>query len=131
MGVVSVRRLVAYWIDTVFGWISAIVFAKMFLGSEPLFNALLLAVGYFMYFGLFESIFGAGIGKLITGLRVVKADGTKCGVIAALMRSVLRIIDTNPAFLGPVPAFASIFFSKKRQRIGDFVAGTVVIQRNR
>ena len=42
-----------------------------------------------------------------------------------LSRNLLRIVDQLPAFYGV--AIISVFVSKQNKRLGDFVAGTVVV----
>jgi uncharacterized RDD family membrane protein YckC len=86
-------------------------------------------VGYavcFIYFIVFEAIFGATIGKLVTRLRVVRErDRGPIGWGAAVIRNLFRFID---GFLFYLVGFVMICFSGKRQRLGDIVAGTIVIR---
>ncbi len=94
-----------------------------------------LAMGLFMfllfllpilYFVLSEGLGnGQTIGKRAQGIRVRMADGTPVGLEAAILRNLLR-----PADLIPPPyliGLASIFLSDRAQRLGDLVAGTVVV----
>ncbi|HEX9015742.1 MAG TPA: RDD family protein [Chloroflexota bacterium] len=81
----------------------------------------------FAYYILLEGLLGATVGKLVLGIRVVKADGSKCDIGAALIRNVLRIVDFLPfAYIVGIILIAA---SKQRQRVGDRVAGTVVVGR--
>ena len=86
-------------------------------------------VGYalcFIYFIVFEAISGATIGKLITRLRVVRErDGGPIGWGPAVIRNLFRFID---GFLFYLIGFVIICFSSKHQRLGDIVAGTIVIR---
>src|SRR6202030_2785921 len=43
----------------------------------------------------------------------------------SVARNLLRIVDSLPLFYGV--AIISVFFSKQNKRLGDFVAGTVVV----
>jgi hypothetical protein len=43
---------------------------------------------------------------------------------------LFRLLEVNPLLLGDLPAGISIVSSRDRQRIGDRVAGTVVIPRS-
>jgi uncharacterized RDD family membrane protein YckC len=83
-----------------------------------------LVIGFItvLYFGLQESLFGGQtLGKRTMGLRVVDADGMPASVGAIWIRSLFRIVDHIPlAWL--VPAV-----SESSRRLGDMVAGTVVI----
>lgn len=83
---------------------------------------------YFLYFFLFEWLVGATPGKLFTGLRVVKLDGSRCDGKAAALRTVTRFVEFNPILLGGLPAALIALRSERRQRWGDKLAGTVVVQ---
>jgi uncharacterized RDD family membrane protein YckC len=81
------------------------------------------------YFVAFETLWnGQTPGKRIMRLRVVREDGRPVRFFEVFIRNLLRfIID-----LQPVPSYAvgvvSIIFSQRSKRIGDFVAGTVVVK---
>ncbi len=73
---------------------------------------------------------GRSLGKAATGLRVVREDGGPIGFQQAFVRALLAIVEIY-AFSG-VPAFFSALFSGRGKRLGDYAAGTYVIQeRNR
>jgi uncharacterized RDD family membrane protein YckC len=44
------------------------------------------------YIGM-EALFGATLGKMVLGLRVIKVDGTAIGWQEAIVRNVLRVVD--------------------------------------
>lgn len=73
-----------------------------------------------------EALFGATWGKLVAGLRVVDADGLRPTPGMALVRNILRVVEYYPAFylVGAVVALTS----PRRQRIGDRLAGTLVVR---
>ena len=77
------------------------------------------------YFSLLDGAFGMTVGKAIVGLRVADRQGRPPGWRAVLTRNGLRVIDWIPAFylLGALVAR----FSAHRQRIGDPLAGTLVV----
>jgi hypothetical protein len=80
-----------------------------------------------LYFVLFEGLWnGQTLGKKAVGIRVRMADGTPLTFRAALARNLLRPADLLPFwyFLG----FLAMFTNVKSQRIGDMVAGTVVLR---
>lgn len=80
-----------------------------------------LYVGYFV---IFETIGqGQTPGKKRAKIRVIRDDGRIISISQATLRALFRPID-DLFFLG---AFL-IIFSKKEKRIGDIVAGTIVIQ---
>jgi uncharacterized RDD family membrane protein YckC len=94
------------------------------LPTGPLMVGLGLCIAYFV---VFEAIRGATLGKLATNLRVVREnDGGPIDWSAAIIRNVLRPIDGLVLYL---VGFIAICVSPKRQRIGDRVAGTIVVRR--
>ena len=44
---------------------------------------------------LFEWLFGATPGKLVTRLRIVSSDGSRVGLVAAFLRGFLRYVDAG------------------------------------
>jgi len=89
---------------------------------------LLMGAGLcFAYFVILEATWGATLGKLATNIRVVReSDGGPIDWSAAIIRNVLRAIDGLVLYL---IGFIAICVSAKRQRIGDKVAGTIVVRR--
>jgi uncharacterized RDD family membrane protein YckC len=90
----------------------------------------LFAIGAALFFGfvytfLLEGAFGATLGKAMTGVQVRMTHGGKCTMGASLVRNLLRIVD---ALAGYLVGFVIAIFSKQRQRLGDRVAGTVVVE---
>ncbi len=70
-----------------------------------------------------ETVFGATLGKLICGLRVVKKDCSLCNLWQIFLRGIFRLID---GFFFGLPA--GLFMSSHRnQRIGDVIAGSYVV----
>ena len=80
------------------------------------------------YFVVCEWLFdGQTLGKRQLGLRVVKDGGYSIGFAAAATRNIMRAIDMQPVILYFFGITAAIL-SKSGKRLGDMVAGTVVIQ---
>lgn len=89
--------------------------------------AFLLLFFYYVFFETFWS--GRSPGKRAAGLRVVRATGSPVGLRASLVRNLVRIIDVLPtAYLIGI---VSVLATKRNQRLGDLVAGTVVIREPR
>lgn len=85
---------------------------------------LMFLVGHFMYFAILEATSaGRTPGKRAMGLRVVRVDGSAPGLSEALVRNIARIADY---FLG-IGLFIA-FFHPQTRRIGDLLAGTMVIR---
>ena len=78
------------------------------------------------YFALFEAIWnGQTPGKRLTHLRVIQDSGRPITVYEAVARNLLRIVDSVPGLYGV--AIVSALLSAKSKRLGDYVAGTVVV----
>ena len=136
------KRLMAHIIDlgllnSIF---AAILFAMVtgytFLSFEFKLSgaALLYVIGgyllafsliFFLYFIILESLIGMTIGKRAMRIRVVREDGSKCGVAPAVVRNLLRIVDALPFFY--ILGIMMIARSDKKQRVGDAVARTIVV----
>jgi uncharacterized RDD family membrane protein YckC len=79
------------------------------------------------YYIVLEAALGATLGKLATNLRVVREnDGGPIGWSASIIRNLLRLIDGLVFY---IIGLIAICASKKRQRLGDMVAGTMVVRR--
>jgi uncharacterized RDD family membrane protein YckC len=117
-------RLLAVLIDGVLLLPVALVLSAG-AGSWDFDVTLVIAAISLSYFFICESLFGQTLGKRARGLRVLLADGRPAPVNAIAARNVLRVIDVLPnVYL--VGALVMIFSGKRRQRIGDLVAGTIV-----
>jgi uncharacterized RDD family membrane protein YckC len=68
---------------------------------------------------------GATPGKKLMGLRVVNDDGTPVSRWGALTRNLLRAVDFLPFFYGT--GFVAMLLSRDFKRLGDLVAGTIVV----
>lgn len=126
-------RAVAVTIDSVIlcvigygiAWFGGTTSATGFeLQGGPFFLMLLLT---FLYYILLEATLGASVGKLLLGLRVVKLDGSPIDWPAAIVRNILRLVDGLFFYL--VGAIL-VWQSPQRQRLGDRVAGTVVVRQS-
>ena len=78
---------------------------------------------YVLHTAVGELAAGRSAGKLLFRLRVARVDGGPAGANAIVGRNLLRLLDASLAF---VPLVA-IPLSPLRQRLGDVVAGTVVV----
>lgn len=81
---------------------------------------------YWGYFAFFEAIWkGQTPGKRSVGIRVVKDSGRPINAFEAISRNLLRSIDQLPGVY--VFGLISMVLSKENRRIGDYVAGTLVV----
>ncbi|MDH5588626.1 MAG: stage II sporulation protein M [Gemmatimonadota bacterium] len=94
-------------------------------------RAALIFAGFLSFWGYFflsEGLFnGRTLGKRWVGVRVIGQGGTPITLQAAALRNLLRIIDLQPAFTGML-GLAFIGLHPRGQRLGDMVAGTVVVR---
>ncbi|MEA5508164.1 RDD family protein [Crocosphaera sp. UHCC 0190] len=76
------------------------------------------------YFAFFETLWqGQTPGKRFAKIRVIRDDGRPIGLQQATLRALLRPLD-DILFIGVL----LIIFSESEKRIGDWLAGTLVIQ---
>lgn len=68
---------------------------------------------------------GETVGKRLVGIRVVAVDGGRVGLWAAFSRNLFASVDAAFFYLVGIAAMA---LSSDRQRVGDRVAGTVVVR---
>jgi uncharacterized RDD family membrane protein YckC len=85
---------------------------------------LAIMTGMHCYFIYFEFKNGATPGKRIMGLKVVSVDGSRLTKGQAVYRELVRAYIDALLFL---PALISISVTERRQRVGDLLAGTMVI----
>lgn len=100
-----------YWV-TAGKWMTAAIILLMFC----------LYWGYFAIFEVFWN--GQTPGKRQARIRVITASGRPITVFEAIARNFLRAVDSQLLYI--VGAIA-IAVDKKNRRLGDMVAGTVVI----
>jgi uncharacterized RDD family membrane protein YckC len=86
---------------------------------------LLLFAAQWVYFVAWEAVRGTTPGKMALGLRVVTAQGRPIGFTEAALRNLLRAADVLP--VAYVLGIVTMMFSPRFQRLGDLVAGTIVI----
>jgi uncharacterized RDD family membrane protein YckC len=142
------RRFVAYLIDLLVcygvlalaaflvllasvGAVGAAGAAQNLLGAGVGLLLVLLFAAQWVYFAAFETAWGRTPGKAAMALRVVLTDGRPIGLRAAVLRNVLRAADSLPLTYSAgclsVAGLAAMCLTRRFQRLGDLVAGTMVI----
>ncbi|HEX4600857.1 MAG TPA: stage II sporulation protein M [Gemmatimonadales bacterium] len=102
--------------ETLAGWVLAAVI-------------LLFAFGLLGYFMLCEALNGGRtLGKQLLGIRVVMETGHPVTGAAAVVRNLFRLVDCYLPFLPVFPGVVMIFLQQRNQRLGDIVAGTIVVR---
>lgn len=133
-------RFLALVIDTLIQFliyfIGTIIFALVTVGSYgfdwlpksmgPAFFVILVFCVYWGYFALFEVFWkGQTPGKKYAGIRVIKDSGRAINAFEAITRNLMRAVDSLPGFYGV--GLATMMLNKQSRRLGDFVAGTIVV----
>src|SRR5689334_13142444 len=125
------RRALAVIIDSILLMIVGWGLAAMMGGATSTgFNltgapALLFFLVAFGYFTVMEKTMGATLGKKALGIKVVRENGEAMDWGAAIIRNLLRIID---GFFFYLVGAIVVWVSKKRQRLGDMAAKTLVVR---
>jgi len=133
-------RFLAIALDTliqVLGFLMIVFVAEILLPTAARFTprALTWAAAIFFlcafilysgYYALFEVFWnGQTPGKRLVRLRVISDSGRPITVYEAVVRNLLRIIDQLPGLY--VVGIISVFLTARNKRLGDIVAGTVVV----
>ncbi len=96
-------------------WVYAVLIVVLFL----------IITGYFAFFEWLWS--GQTPGKRWLKLRVIREDGRPVTFWEASVRNLLRSFDMMPAPFYSI-GLISVFSTSRDQRVGDLVAGTVVVR---
>jgi uncharacterized RDD family membrane protein YckC len=120
--VVAVSGLV---IANVASWENRLASAPKWVLAVMILLAFLIFAGYFAFFEWLWS--GQTPGKRWMKLRVIREDGRPITFWEASVRNLIRTLD-----MMPVPFYSigliSVFITNRDQRVGDMVAGTVVVR---
>ncbi len=125
-------------------WISGDFFKELISSSFGLL-AIIAAVSFWFYGAVCETLRnGQTLGKQITHMRVISTDGSAIDGVQAMVRNLFRFLDIMP-FIPTTIFFVFDFYedawgiplflaglicmvaSPRFQRIGDLVAGTMVV----
>jgi uncharacterized RDD family membrane protein YckC len=130
-------------------WANAVVnFVKGIIGGISIILLSLIYWGYFIWFEIAWN--GQTPGKRQLGLRVVRDGGYPVTPYSVITRNLLRVIDVMPLFT-PIIVIVGLFYrpalpiaslaavsilqtcgfmlgTARYQRLGDFVAGTMVVK---
>jgi len=114
------------------------IFAIPFLlggteGADKTMTGVILLVVFTLqwgYFTLFEALRnGQTPGKAMFSLRVVKDGGEPIGLVDATLRNLVRAADLLP--VGYLAGVVSMLIDPRFRRLGDLVAGTMVVVEDR
>lgn len=134
-------RAMAYLVDVGLLFLVGLVayFAVTFLVPDPVnavlglsrlarvLGAVALFAALWIYWTAFEVAWhGQTLGKRLMRIRVVRLDGSPVTAVDSAIRNLLRLVDFFPACY-PV-GLVTMLFDAKHRRVGDLVAGTVLIR---
>lgn len=128
-------RFLAITIDSLFTYGAPILFFQLIVPFIGIGFAYALTITFFFSLHLGWHVYfetrrgGRTPGKRALGLRVVDARGLPISLHQSMVRNIVRTIDAMPAFYG-VAAITSLLDGSRR-RLGDLVAGTLVIREAR
>jgi uncharacterized RDD family membrane protein YckC len=105
-------------IDRVFVWLP-----PSWFGAVAILFIFCVYWGYFAIFEIFWN--GQTPGKRLAKIRVIKESGRPINAYEAIARNLMRAIDALPAMYGA--GIVCMMLNTQNRRIGDFVAGTVVV----
>jgi len=92
----------------------------------PAVEIFIIFAVYWGYFAIFESLWnGQTPGKRLAGIRVIKESGRPINAFEAIGRNLMRAVDGMPGIYGV--GLVCMMLNKQSRRLGDFVAGTVVV----
>lgn len=132
------ERIVARLIDLAIFFL--IFFLGMFIGSitnwfvDSRLSTVIILIIYGVLFVFYDLIFeifmnGQSVGKRIMNIKVISLDGGQPRLGQYFMRWLFRIVDFLLTWPGLV-ALVAAAVNEKTQRVGDMVAGTILIKTN-
>jgi len=99
---------------------------RFFTLLGPAAAILVLFCIYWGYFAFFEILWqGRTPGKRIAGIRVIHQSGRPMTSIECIGRNLMRGVDILPGMYGV--GLITMLCNKQNRRLGDFVAGTLVV----
>lgn len=130
-------RFWAWFVDALtvfFVYLGVMMVLSNIMGAFPGFVSAFGAVLYFVldwgYAMTLETAWsGQTLGKKLLGIRVIQESGVRITFIQAALRNLARAVDRLPFFylVGGVAAAVS----SSQQRLGDLLAGTIVVRDRR
>ncbi|HZE85680.1 MAG TPA: RDD family protein [Puia sp.] len=141
------KRFLAWMVDVLILTAYSIIVSKLLRAIDPLWSNSGVAVALFGLPPLFYHLIceirlnGQSIGKKALSIKVITADGGQPSISQYLVRWVFRMADfpiwvLYAVVTGELPGWCFIFLfsgiaclllSPRSQRIGDLVAGTIII----
>lgn len=99
------------------------VLAAWMIGGGLILMFLILW-GYYIFFEVVWN--GQSPGKRLFHIRVIREDGYPVTFFDSVVRNLVRVVDFLPVYY--VVGFTVMLLNRRWKRLGDFVAGTVVVK---
>ena len=128
IGDATKSRLFAAGVDNLLAMFVALFTASRVPGLPDPDRLSVAVTSYLLYFFVQEAVWSNTLGKRIFGLTIRRLNGARCGWNAAFVRTATRILEANPVLVGGLPAALLGAFSKRHQRLGDWLSGCVVVR---
>ena len=130
-------RFLAWLIDALTVFFVYLAIMTVLSNVMALFPGFVSALGFVVYFLLdwgygltLETAWsGQTLGKKLMGIRVIQESGVRITFIQAALRNLARAVDRLPFFY--LVGGTSAVLSSSQQRLGDFLAGTIVVKDRR
>jgi uncharacterized RDD family membrane protein YckC len=122
------RRIVAGLIDLML--VTTVVIAVFRAGNDTALTptaSLVFSLITLVYYFAGEVAAGQTLGKHLLGIEVRRTDGTRADATRIAVRTLMRLVDWIPTLYGL--GLAVMASTRRRQRLGDVLAGTVVVRR--
>lgn len=127
VGDATKARFISAVIDNVIAVFLTIITVGLVPENSSTLRGVLLITVYLGYYFVLEAFWSRTFGKYFQGLVVRKLNGELGDWKTALIRTLLRIVEVNPVLFGAIPAGIILISSERKQRLGDVLAGSVVV----
>lgn len=128
----TIIQIAAYALSIIVDW--TVMDGKPFSsfgGSQLWIKAALIFMNFCLwwgYYAAFEALWnGQTPGKRWAGIRVIKETGRPINAFEALARNFIRVVDLLPIAPPYAVGIVTMLLNSKNRRLGDFVAGTLVV----
>lgn len=119
-----------------FGGVVAALMTQRSAGPKAMDQAVAagITLGYFFWgvvawglnYGVLQGMTGRSVGKMIFGLRILRADGSPIGFTRSVARSLCYVASALPLGLG----FFAMLWTGKRQCWHDSICATIVVHQD-
>lgn len=130
-------RFLAWFIDALTVLCVYLAIMSALSSGMAVFPGFVSALGFVIYFlldwgyamALETAWSGQTLGKKLLGIRVIQESGVRITFIQAALRNLARAVDRLPFFYLVGGTAAAV--SSSQQRLGDLLAGTIVVRDRR